>query len=79
MTGKGRSIQKLAMSALLLIFAVLTVTFHERAIAQKTDGQAPADWVAEIEKIFIQVFNYFIEMVKPDAVCMIKCFDKLIG
>jgi hypothetical protein len=53
-TGKERSIQKWAMSGLLLIFAVLTVTFHERAIAQKTDGQAPADWVAEIEKIFIR-------------------------
>lgn len=28
--------------------------FHERAVAQKTDGQAPADWVSEIEKVFIR-------------------------
>ena len=54
MNDTGRLIQKLAMGGLLLIMGVLNVTFHERAIAQKTDGQAPPDWVAEIEKIFIR-------------------------
>ena len=39
---------------LLLLMVVLIVLFHGRAIAQKADGQAPADWVAEIEKIFIR-------------------------
>ncbi|MFZ1819976.1 MAG: multiheme c-type cytochrome, partial [Nitrospira sp.] len=54
MNDKGRSIQKLAMGGVLLFMALLNITFHERAIAQKTDGQVPADWVAEIEKIFIR-------------------------
>lgn len=47
-------IQKLALSGMLLILAVLSITFHERAIAQKTDGQAQPDWMAEIEKVFIR-------------------------
>jgi len=51
---KGRSIQTWVMGGLLLVLALLNVTFHERAIAQKSDGQTPADWVAEIEKIFIR-------------------------
>jgi nitrate/TMAO reductase-like tetraheme cytochrome c subunit len=38
---------------LLLTLAVSTF-FHERAIAQRADGQAPADWVSEMEKIFIR-------------------------
>jgi len=50
----GRAIQKLAMVGMLLILAVLTITFHERAIAQKPDGQTQADWMAEIEKVFIR-------------------------
>ncbi|MDF0643401.1 MAG: multiheme c-type cytochrome [Nitrospira sp.] len=28
--------------------------FHDRAIAQKADGQVSGDWIAEIEKIFIR-------------------------
>ena len=51
---KRRSIQQLAVGGLLLLMAMLNVTFHERAIAQKIDGQMPPDWVAEIEKIFIR-------------------------
>jgi nitrate/TMAO reductase-like tetraheme cytochrome c subunit len=39
---------------LFLAFLGVTAFFHERAIAQKPDGQAPAEWVAEIEKIFIR-------------------------
>ncbi len=40
----------------LLVLATLGVNafFHDRAIAQKADGQAPADWVAEIENVFIR-------------------------
>ena len=45
---KRRSIQQLAVGGLLLLMAMLNVTFHERAIAQKIDGQMPPDWVAEI-------------------------------
>lgn len=37
----------------LLVIAV-NAAFHERAIAQKGDTQAPAEWVAEIEKVFIR-------------------------
>jgi len=51
---KGRLMQKLAVAGLLLLVAMLNVTFHERAIAQRTDGQAPPDWVADIEKVFIR-------------------------
>ncbi|HET9962913.1 MAG TPA: multiheme c-type cytochrome [Nitrospiraceae bacterium] len=47
-------IQRIAMGTMLLCLAILNVTFHERAIAQKVDGQAPADWTTEIEKIFIR-------------------------
>lgn len=54
MDDKRRSVQQLAVGGLLLFMAMLNVTFHERAIAQKTDGQTPPDWVAEIEKIFIR-------------------------
>jgi hypothetical protein len=41
-----------------LIFLVFLIglgsVYHERAVAQKADGQAPADWVAEIENVFIR-------------------------
>lgn len=39
---------------LVLLIVGLNALYHERAIAQKSDGQAPADWVAEIEKVFIR-------------------------
>ena len=39
---------------LVLLAVGVNALFHERAIAQKPDGQAPADWVAEIEKVFIR-------------------------
>ena len=39
----------------VLIFAIGgSAVYHGRAIAQKADGQAPAAWVAEIEKVFIR-------------------------
>jgi hypothetical protein len=47
-------IQRVATGTMLVCLLVLNITFHERAIAQKTDGQAPADWADEIEKIFIR-------------------------
>jgi hypothetical protein len=50
----GGRIQTSAVAVLLCLLVAVNVVFHERAIAQKTDGQAPADWVAEIEKIFIR-------------------------
>ncbi|MBV6470767.1 MAG: hypothetical protein NBKEAIPA_02692 [Nitrospirae bacterium] len=42
------------MGVLLFVIVMVNITFHERAIAQKSDGQAPADWVTEIEKVFIR-------------------------
>ena len=38
----------------LLLAIGLNALSHERAIAQKSDGAVPADWVAEIEKVFIR-------------------------
>ncbi len=42
------------MGVMLALLVGVNITFHERAIAQKPDGQAPADWMEEIEKIFIR-------------------------
>src|SRR3990172_5486020 len=39
---------------LVLLIVGINALYHERAIAQKSDGQVPADWVAEIEKVFIR-------------------------
>jgi nitrate/TMAO reductase-like tetraheme cytochrome c subunit len=49
----GKS-QRIAAGMFVLLAVALNGLIHERAIAQKADGQAPADWVAEIEKIFIR-------------------------
>lgn len=38
----------------VLMIVGMAALYHERAIAQKPDGQAPADWVADIEKVFIR-------------------------
>src|SRR5574341_1451911 len=46
--------QRLAVGLFLLIVTAVNGLYHSRAIAQKADGQAPAEWVAEIEKIFIR-------------------------
>jgi hypothetical protein len=46
--------QKWAVGVLLCLLVAVNALFHERAVAQKADGQAPADWIAEIEKIFIR-------------------------
>ncbi|MDF0674535.1 MAG: multiheme c-type cytochrome [Nitrospira sp.] len=42
------------MAVCLLSLIGVPSTNHERAIAQGADGQSPADWVAEIEKVFIR-------------------------
>ncbi|MEC4888991.1 MAG: multiheme c-type cytochrome [Nitrospira sp.] len=47
-------IRRLAAWLFLLLAIWLQALPHERAIAQKADGQAPAEWVAEIEKVFIR-------------------------
>jgi len=46
--------QRLAIGLFLAIVVGVNGVYHGFAIAQKADGQAPADWVAEIEKIFIR-------------------------
>ena len=48
------TLQRWAVGILLCLIVAVNAFFHERAIAQKADGQAPADWIAEIEKIFIR-------------------------
>ena len=45
---------KLVVGGLLILMVGLNALYHGKAIAQKADGQAPADWVAEIEKVFIR-------------------------
>jgi hypothetical protein len=39
---------------LVLMIVGINALDHERAIAQESDGQVPANWVAEIEKVFIR-------------------------
>jgi Cytochrome c554 and c-prime len=46
--------QRLAVGLFLASAVAVNGLYHGLAIAQKADGQAPADWVAEIEKIFIR-------------------------
>lgn len=53
--GSGlRSRRPISTAVLLLALVVINGLAHERAVAQKTDGQAPAEWIAEIEKVFIR-------------------------
>ena len=44
------------IAACMLVFVIVGVNalYHDRAIAQKDDHQAPAEWVAEIEKVFVR-------------------------
>ncbi len=42
---------------LVLMIVGINALDHERAIAQESDGQVPANWVAEIEKVFIRSEN----------------------
>ncbi len=47
-------VHKLLVGGLLVLMVGVNAIYHGKAIAQKADGQAPADWVAEIEKVFIR-------------------------
>ncbi len=47
-------IRRLAAGLFLLCAIGIQALPHERAIAQKADGEAPAEWVQEIEKVFIR-------------------------
>ncbi len=46
--------RSLSLAGLFLTLLGAAAFFHERAIAQKSDGEAPPEWVAEIEKVFIR-------------------------
>ena len=46
--------QRVAVGLFLAIVVAVNGVYHGFAIAQKADGQGPAEWVAEIEKIFIR-------------------------
>ncbi|HEY7531472.1 MAG TPA: multiheme c-type cytochrome [Nitrospiraceae bacterium] len=46
--------QRVALSVLIVLLVGLNGLYHERAIAQKADGQSPSDWIAEIENVFIR-------------------------
>ena len=46
--------RRLTIGCFLLLAIGLSALSHERAIAQKPDGTAPPDWVAEIENVFIR-------------------------
>ncbi len=50
LTGKAAK----AAIAVAVLAAAAGAAFHGQAAAQKADGQAPADWVEQIEKIFIR-------------------------
>ncbi len=54
--GHGRTWRRrcVVIAVCLLSLTGIPNTNHEKAIAQGGDGQSPADWVAEIEKIFIR-------------------------
>ncbi len=45
---------RIVLSLCILLLVAVNAFFHDRAIAQKSDGRTPADWVAEIENIFIR-------------------------
>lgn len=47
-------VKQFGIIAVLVLLLAVNALFHERAIAQKPDGQPAADWIAEIEKIFIR-------------------------
>ncbi|HMK20955.1 MAG TPA: hypothetical protein VK466_01395, partial [Terriglobales bacterium] len=46
--------QRLWLGGVLLVVVSGIGLSHEQAIAQKADGQQPAEWVADIEKVFIR-------------------------
>ena len=49
-----RDTPQIAAGLFLALVVGVIGLYHGRAIAQKAEAQAPADWVTEIEKIFIR-------------------------
>ncbi|HLZ36124.1 MAG TPA: multiheme c-type cytochrome [Nitrospira sp.] len=49
-----RQAQRLLAGFFILLVIAVNAFYHERAIAQKGDAQAPAEWVSDIEKVFIR-------------------------
>lgn len=47
-------VQRVLVGAALTAAVAVNGWYHGLAVAQKPDGQAPSDWVSEIEKIFIR-------------------------
>ncbi len=45
---------RIGMGLFLVLMVAVNAVFHERAIAQRGDTQAQAEWVGEIEKVFIR-------------------------
>ncbi len=54
--GHGRSWRRRCVTIAVCLLSLIGIpsTNHEEAIAQGADGQSLADWVAEIEKVFIR-------------------------
>lgn len=49
-----RRVSVLAGGILLMLVVGVSALDHGRAVAEKTDGQAPSEWIDEIEKVFIR-------------------------
>ena len=49
-----RQAQRLLAGFFILLVIAVNAFYHERAIAQKGDAKAPAEWVSDIEKVFIR-------------------------
>jgi nitrate/TMAO reductase-like tetraheme cytochrome c subunit len=49
-----RQTHRLLGGLFVLLAIAVNAFYHERAIAQKGETQAPAEWVSEIEKVFIR-------------------------
>lgn len=48
------TLRTIGTTVFVLALVGITALYHERAIAQKADGQASAEWVDDIEKVFIR-------------------------
>jgi len=49
-----RHTQRLLTGLFVLLVIAVNAFYHERAMAQKGNTQAPAEWVSDIEKVFIR-------------------------
>jgi nitrate/TMAO reductase-like tetraheme cytochrome c subunit len=53
--GHGLSLRwRVALGTACVVLVGVSAFYYDRASAQKADGQAPADWVEEIEKVFVR-------------------------